>query len=81
VLPLSLGRDVSAEGAGGESGGPPERALVTRTSTGWAPKPEAVEWVRELRDACHARGVAFLHKQGWIHAKGRWSTPGSSNLE
>jgi protein gp37 len=48
---------------GGESGGPPERALVTRTARGWEPKPEALRWVRELRDICRAHGVAFFHKQ------------------
>jgi protein gp37 len=48
---------------GGESGGPPERALVTRTVRGWEPKPEALQWVRELRDVCRKHGVAFFHKQ------------------
>jgi protein gp37 len=48
---------------GGESGGPPDRALVTPTARGWRPKPEALQWVRELRDRCHAAGVAFFHKQ------------------
>jgi protein gp37 len=48
---------------GGESGGPPARSLVTRTATGWRPKPEALTWVRELRDLCFDHGVAFFHKQ------------------
>lgn len=48
---------------GGESGGPPERALVVQTSRGWVPKPEALTWVRELRNLCQAKGVAFFHKQ------------------
>jgi protein gp37 len=48
---------------GGESGGPPERALVMRTAKGWEPKPEALTWVRELRNICRERGVAFFHKQ------------------
>ena len=48
---------------GGESGGPPARSLVTRTTTGWRPKPEALAWVRELRDLCLEKGVAFFHKQ------------------
>jgi protein gp37 len=48
---------------GGESGGPPDRALVELTSCGWQPKPEALGWVRELRDRCRDAGVAFFHKQ------------------
>ncbi|MBI4526587.1 MAG: phage Gp37/Gp68 family protein [Deltaproteobacteria bacterium] len=48
---------------GGESGGPPERALVAQTSRGWVPKPEALIWVRELRNLCQSKGVAFFHKQ------------------
>jgi len=48
---------------GGESGGPPARALVECTPAGWQPKEQALRWVRELRDLCHARGIAFFHKQ------------------
>jgi protein gp37 len=48
---------------GGESGGPNERALVTRTQRGWCPKPDALMWVRELREACRAGRTAFFHKQ------------------
>ncbi len=48
---------------GGESGGPTDRSLVTMTPNGWRPKPEALRWVRELRDICLADGVAFFHKQ------------------
>jgi protein gp37 len=48
---------------GGESAGPPERALVIQTSGGWVPKPNALTWVRELRNLCQAEGVAFFHKQ------------------
>jgi protein gp37 len=48
---------------GGESGGPPDRSLVTRMATGWRPKPEALTWVRELRNLCLEQGVAFFHKQ------------------
>ena len=63
---------------GGESGGPAERALVEKcrgfdgcgsvgcakcNGTGWAPKPEALKWVRSLRDQCVASGTSFLHKQ------------------
>jgi protein gp37 len=48
---------------GGESGGPQDRALVRLTEDGWRPKPEALAWVRELREACRAAGVAFFHKQ------------------
>src|SRR3990167_1194757 len=31
--------------------------------TGWRPKPEALEWVRSLRDQCVAAGVPFFFKQ------------------
>ena len=31
--------------------------------TGWRPKPEALEWVRDIRDQCQATGVAFWFKQ------------------
>ena len=83
---------------GGESGGPPERALVERIcacgdcasdhdgrtgrcrmpddlchgfepcrsfrpSRQWEPKPEALSWVRSLRDQCQAAGVPFHFKQ------------------
>ena len=68
--------------AGGESGGPPERALVQkrwcigvdfagkgeecgryRCKGHWHPKPEALEWVRSIRDQCQAAGVPFFLKQ------------------
>lgn len=84
---------------GGESGGPPERALVQpcecrgigiRQEThdpnlsegparpayyrrpncmlcggsGWRPKPEALEWMRRIRDDCQTAGVSF-HLKGW----------------
>jgi protein gp37 len=48
---------------GGESGGPPERALVESTGRGLRPKVEALGWVREIRDLCQQAGVAFFHKQ------------------
>lgn len=62
---------------GGESAGPPERMLVEKgpattrlypdgkfhTGPTWTPKPEPLEWVRDLRDRCNAAGVAFLFKQ------------------
>ena len=31
--------------------------------TGWRPKPQALEWVRSLRDQCVAAGVPFFFKQ------------------
>jgi protein gp37 len=46
---------------GGESGGPEDRALVDRAEV--APKPEAVQWIRDIRDQCLRSGVAFFHKQ------------------
>ena len=51
---------------GGESGGPPERALVRlfrHTRNDWWPKEEALNWVRSIRDQCLASGVAFFWKQ------------------
>ena len=55
---------------GGESGGPSERALVTKGRTysdrapffAWRPKDEALDWVRSLRDQCVAAGVPFFFK-------------------
>lgn len=48
---------------GGESGGPPERALVRREGTRWAPKGEALAWVRAIRDQCRKTGTPFFFKQ------------------
>lgn len=60
---------------GGESGGPIERQLVERfhvepeqaiegQRTWWDPRwPEALSWVRSIRDQCQAAGVAFFFKQ------------------
>ena len=63
---------------GGESGpGSAERKLVERCDgrkhggfgcehcglSGWRPKPQALEWVRSLRDQCVAAGTAFHLKQ------------------
>jgi len=31
--------------------------------TNWTAKPEALEWVRSIRDQCQAAGVPFLLKQ------------------
>ncbi|MGD0263568.1 MAG: DUF5131 family protein [Candidatus Methylomirabilota bacterium] len=59
---------------GGESGGPPERALVELVShqfniytkpilSSWEPKAESLAWVRSIRDQCQAAGVPFFFKQ------------------
>ena len=64
---------------GGESGGPPERALVLRCNsaephscrdalggsgrTHYHLKADALSWLRSIRDQCQAAGVAFFHKQ------------------
>jgi len=45
--------------------------------TGWRPKPQALEWVRSLRDQCVAAGVAFFFKQ-W---GGRTPTSGGRLLD
>lgn len=49
---------------GGESGGPPERALVRRNHYGdYEPRAEAHDWVSSIRDQCQAAGVPFFFKQ------------------
>ncbi|HCS46805.1 MAG TPA: hypothetical protein DIW61_00535, partial [Candidatus Aminicenantes bacterium] len=56
---------------GGESGGPPERALAQPTTgtARWAAKGRPckedapLQWVRAIRDQCQAAGVAFHFKQ------------------
>jgi protein gp37 len=53
---------------GGESGGPEERRLVehkklSRAKWAWRPKPQALEWVRTIRDQCQVAGVPFFFKQ------------------
>lgn len=75
----SAGPRISWVIVGGESGGPPERALVERVSECisydrmdsppsrfgyiWKPKSEALGWVRSLRDQCLTAGVPFFFKQ------------------
>ncbi len=52
---------------GGESGGSPERALVEKWDPpgphGWMAKPDAIRWVRQIRDQCAAAEVPFFFKQ------------------
>lgn len=48
---------------GGESGGGSSRSLVEKTKLGLRPKPEALRWIRHIRDLCARQGVAFFHKQ------------------
>jgi len=48
---------------GGESAGPPARALVEHVAGAWRPKSEALGWIREIRDRCLEAGIAFFHKQ------------------
>jgi protein gp37 len=62
---------------GGESGGPPDRALVDSASKDHRPKSLAVAWVREIRDLCRSEGVAFFHKQ-W---GGRTAKSGGRELD
>ena len=68
------GRSLSLIIVGGESGpGSAERKLVVENwcgddcpytvHTGWRPKPQALEWVRSLRDQAVAAGVPFFFKQ------------------
>ena len=55
---------------GGESGGPPDRALVRKVAgyeggpDWWAPRLEALGWVRHIRDWCVEYETAF-HFKGW----------------
>jgi protein gp37 len=67
--PLDLG-GIDWVIVGGESGthlADPEKcakhALVTRDASGWHPRPQCAQWVRDIRDACEARSVAFFFKQ------------------
>lgn len=62
---------------GGESGGPPDRALVETTSSGIRPKSSALEWIREIRDLCSSQHVSFFHKQ-W---GGRTAKSGGRRLD
>lgn len=39
------------------------RALVRYANGRWLPKPEAVEWVRAIRDRAKRAGIAFFFKQ------------------
>lgn len=48
---------------GGESAGPPARALVEAGPRGFVPRPDRIEWVRDLRDRASTAGVAFFFKQ------------------
>src|SRR2546426_20086 len=74
-------KDISWVITGGESGGPPHRSLVARTTTGWRPKPEALMWVRELRDLCLEQGIVFPQTMGWAHAESWRPAPRSAGLE
>lgn len=70
-----LGSSVNFDGihwviVGGESGlhlykesTRQRRALVDYVDKAWVPRPERIEWVREIRDACVEQGVAFFFKQ------------------
>ena len=74
---------------GGESGpGSAERKLVERCEgslhntaicgrcdgTGWRPKPQALEWVRDIQRQCVAAGVPFFFKQ-WPMPPGKPGGP------
>ena len=48
---------------GGESGGPQRRRLVEIRDGSWVPKPDAIEWVRSIRDQCMDANVPFFFKQ------------------
>jgi len=71
IAPIGEGRAIAWVIAGGESGGPPERALVYHCETvgcyhpetNWHPKPEALYWARTIRDQCVSSKVPFHFKQ------------------
>jgi protein gp37 len=54
----------------GESGGPKERSLVWGQKDpkthilGHEPRPDRIDWVRQVRDQCQTAGVPFFFK-GW----------------
>jgi protein gp37 len=66
---------------GGESGlhlNKPEickrRGLSAKAFGQWVPRPDRIDWIRQIRDACISQDVAFWHKQwGGIrpHSAGR----------
>lgn len=70
--------------SGGESGshlsadGPVRRrrglAVPNPEGRGWVPRPDRIDWIRDLRDRCVESSVAFFHKQ-WggptSHSAGR----------
>lgn len=57
LLPLDLS-EIDWIIVGGESGGRPGRALVEEAEPRvWLPKPEALGWVRDLREACLAENL------------------------
>jgi protein gp37 len=74
-LLADLGADFDLSGisqviAGGESGvhllNPAMRArrgMAIPTHHGWVPRPDRIEWMRPLRDACLRQGVAYFLKQ------------------
>lgn len=39
------------------------RGLVHKVNGRWEPRPDRIEWVRHIRDACLKYGTAFWHKQ------------------
>lgn len=52
--------------AGGESGGPPRRALVSatnRVTRQYEPTPDGLVWARSLRDQCRESNTPFFWKQ------------------
>lgn len=39
------------------------RGLVDFADGRWTPRPDRIDWIRNLRDLCAASGTAFFHKQ------------------
>jgi protein gp37 len=40
-----------------------KRGLVENVRGAWRPRSDRMDWVRQIRDGCHAAGTLFYHKQ------------------
>jgi protein gp37 len=53
-------RDPATRHRRGMADPPPDKPNAAK---GWIPRPERIDWMRHLRDACITQGVAFFLKQ------------------
>ena len=52
-----------------------KRGLVEKVGGAWMPRAECMDWVRQIRDGCHAAGTLFYHKQWggpWYDKDNNW---------